>query len=160
MAYPRTMFLLLVWCLLVQSKGYSSTHCSSPTGSMDGKMVVEEEGQDAADVTTLTWQIGLGDTLCYRFKSEASSLVGTVEVTYMSLKSIYPIMDSYQFPLVTSSVSCLCDCPGGASQCDSGTNLCGNTTHCVPYYNPSVQSQGCLLHFLKLSAAICCKIQV
>ena len=135
-------------------------HCSSPTGSLDGRIVVEEDGEEAADMTTLTWQIGLGETLCYRFKSETSKLAGMVEVTYMSLKTIYSIMDSYKFPLVSSTVSCLCDCPGGASQCDSHTNLCGNNTQCVTYYNPSVQSQGCALHFLQLSASLCCSIQV
>ena len=157
MSEKKTILLfILSCCVLVEG---STPHCSSPTGSMDGRMVVEKDGEKG-DVTTLTWQIGLGETLCYKFKSESSSLVGTVEVTYMSLKTIYSIMDSYQFPLVTSSVSCLCDCPGGASQCDSGTNLCDNTTNCAPYYNPSVRSQGCLLHFLHLEAAICCNIQV
>jgi hypothetical protein len=75
-----------------------------------------------------------------RFEAEEGSLKGTVEVTYVSLKSVYSIQDrwlpsstfqpspplpspplpplpSYQFPLAQSSVSCLCDCPGGASQC-------------------------------------------
>ena len=135
-------------------------HCSSPTGSMDGRIVVEEDGGEAADVTTLTWQIGLGETLCYRFKSETSSLVGMVEVTYVSLKSIYSILDSYQFPLVHSSVQCLCDCPGGHSQCDSQTNMCANITNCASYYNPSVRSSGCFFNFLHLSAAMCCSIQV
>ena len=46
--------------------------------------------------------------LC-RFKSETSNLVGTVEVTYVSLKTIYSIMDSYQFSLVYSSVSLVLD---------------------------------------------------
>ena len=95
-----------------------------------------------------------------RFKSETSGLVGTVEVTYVSLKSIYSIMDSYQFPLVHSSVQCLCDCPGGSSQCDPQTNMCGNKTNCANYYNPSVQSDGCFFKFLQLSAAMCCSIQV
>ena len=135
-------------------------HCSSPTGSMDGRIVVEEDGGEAADVTTLTWQIGLGETLCYRFKSETSSLVGTVEVTYVSLKSIYSMLDSYQFPLVHSSVQCLCDCPGGHSQCDSQTNMCANISNCASYYNPSVRSSGCFFNFLHLSAAMCCSIQV
>ena len=127
---------------------------------MDGRIVVEEDGGEAADVTTLTWQIGLGETLCYRFKSETSSLVGTVEVTYMSLKSIYSMLDSYQFPLVHSSVQCLCDCPGGHSQCDSQTNMCANISNCASYYNPSVRSSGCFFNFLHLSAAMCCSIQV
>ena len=158
---------LLLWLIHGLNSVISSSldpiptrHCSSPTGSLDGRIVVEEDGEEAEDLTTLTWQIGLGETLCYKFKSETSSLAGTVEVTYVSLKSIYSIMDSYQFPLVSSSVSCLCDCPGGASQCDSGTDLCGNTTQCVTYYNPSVRSHGCLLHFLHISAAMCCQIQV
>ena len=43
-------------------------------------------------------------TLSYRFKSDTSDLVGTVEVTFMSLKSIYSILDSYLFPLVSSKV--------------------------------------------------------
>ena len=156
----REKMMLIVSLNSVLSISAPTRHCSSPTGSLDGRIVVEEDGEEAADMTTLTWQIGLGETLCYRFKSETSNLAGMVEVTYMSLKTIYSIMDSYKFPLVSSSVSCLCDCPGGASQCDSHTNLCGNNTQCVPYYNPSVQSQGCFLHFLHLSATICCKIQV
>ena len=156
----REKMMLIVSLNSVLSISAPTRHCSSPTGSLDGRIVVEEDGEEAADMTTLTWQIGLGETLCYRFKSETSNLAGMVEVTYMSLKTIYSIMDSYKFPLVSSSVSCLCDCPGGASQCDSHTNLCGNKTQCVPYYNPSVQSQGCFLHFLQLSATLCCQIQV
>ena len=69
-------------------------------------------------------------------------------------------MDSYQFPLVASSVQCLCDCPGGSSQCDSQTNMCGNTTNCATYFNPSVRSDGCFFKFLQLSAAMCCSIKV
>ena len=94
-------FFLLLKCWLLCGTRYPpvtrSRHCSSPTGSMDGRIVVEEDGGEAADLTTLTWQIGLGETLCYRFKSETSSLVGKVEVTYVSLKSIYSILDSYHF---------------------------------------------------------------
>ena len=41
-------------------------HCSSPSGSVDGKIVVEEDGGEILDLTTLTWQIALGSTLCYR----------------------------------------------------------------------------------------------
>ena len=78
----------------------------------------------------------------------------------MSLKSIYSMLDSYQFPLVHSSVQCLCDCPGGHSQCDSQTNMCANISNCASYYNPSVRSSGCFFNFLHLSAAMCCSIQV
>ena len=85
---------------------------------------------------------------------------GTVEVTYVSLKSIYSIMDTYKFPLVRSDIKCSCDCPGGASHCDSGADLCGNKTNCANYYNPSVQSTGCFLQWLQLSAAMCCQIKV
>ena len=158
------LLLLFIFCVLSSSfpspPSNHTRHCSSPTGSMDGRIVVEEDGGEAADVTTLTWQIGLGETLCYRFKSETSSLVGTVEVTYVSLKSIYSMLDSYQFPLVHSSVQCLCDCPGGHSQCDSQTNMCANISNCASYYNPSVRSSGCFFNFLHLSAAMCCSIQV
>ena len=86
--------------------------------------------------------------------------MGTVEVTYVSLKSIYSMLDSYQFPLVHSSVQCLCDCPGGHSQCDPQTNMCGNMTNCATYYRSSAASTGCFFNFLKLSAAMCCSIQV
>ena len=85
---------------------------------------------------------------------------GTVEVTYVSLKSVYSIMDTYTFPLVHTRVQCTCDCPGGVSHCHSGLDMCTNTTNCHTYYNPSVQSGGCFLQWLKLSASICCKIQV
>ena len=42
-------------------------HCSSPSGSVEGRIVVEEEGGTLTDMTVLTWQIGLGETLCYRY---------------------------------------------------------------------------------------------
>lgn len=41
-------------------------HCSSPGGAMDGKIVVEDEAGELSDFTTVSWQIGLGETLCYR----------------------------------------------------------------------------------------------
>ena len=87
-------------------------------------------------------------------------MAGTVEVSYVSLKSIYSIMDTYKFPLVRSDIKCSCDCPGGASHCDSGADLCQNKTNCANYYNPSVQSTGCFLQWLQLSAAMCCQIKV
>ena len=129
---------------------------------MDGRIVVEDDGGQLSDMTTVSRSIGLGETLCYRFRSQASdSSQGTVEVTYVSLKSVYSIMDTYKFPLVRSSVQCVCDCPGGASHCHNGVNMCPNTTtNCHTYYNPSVQSVGCFLQWLKLSASICCQLQV
>ena len=33
---------------------------------MDGKILVEDEAGVMTDFTTVTWQIGLGETLCYR----------------------------------------------------------------------------------------------
>ena len=76
---------------------------------MDGRIVVEDDGGQLSDMTTVSWNIGLGETLCYRFRSETSDSEGTVEVSYVSLKSIYSIMDTYKFPLVRSSVQCVCD---------------------------------------------------
>ena len=104
-------------------------------------------------------------------------MAGMVEVTFLSLKSVYSILDRYRFPLVRSEVSCLCDCPGGAAHCHPGLDLCQNQvvkiflrwkyfmkifsqTNCANYYNPSVQSSGCFLHWLQLSAAVCCAIRV
>ena len=107
-------------------------HCSSPSGSVDGRILVEEvieinldsvdggdliyhldtpdmtydgcgaqevydendddndddndaaqEGGGTQDFTTITWQIGLGETLCYRFRSSKLS-----SFTYSSDKSI------------------------------------------------------------------------
>ena len=129
-------------------------------GSVDGKIMVEDDGGQMSDFTTVTWQIGLGETLCYRFRSEATGASGLVEVTYTSLKSVYSIMDTYKFPLVQASASCVCDCPGGASHCSGGVDMCRNETNCHTYYNPSVQSLGCFLQWLKLSASICCQIKV
>ncbi len=34
-----------------------------------GRIVVEEDGGTLTDMTVLSWQIGLGETLCYRYKS-------------------------------------------------------------------------------------------
>ena len=136
-------------------------HCSPPVGSIDGRILVEQENGDKSHLTSVYWHLGLDTTLCYKFTSEtSSSMSGTVEVTYVSLKSIYSIMDSYTFPLVQSQVQCTCDCPGGVSQCPSGLNMCSNVTNCHTYYNPSVQSGGCVLHWLQLSSALCCQLQV
>ena len=33
-------------------------------------------------------------------------------------------------------------------------------TNCAEYYNPSVESAGCVLGWLSLSAALCCSVQV
>ena len=63
---------------------------------MDGKIVVEDEAGELSDFTTVSWQVGLGETLCYRFRSENSGRSGTVEVTFLSLKSVYSILDSYR----------------------------------------------------------------
>ena len=101
---------------------------------MDGKVVVEEEDGRLSHFTTITWQLGLGETLCYKFKSESSGQSGTVEVSFLSLRSVYSIMDTYTFPLVRSSVHCLCDCPGGASHCQPGSELCGNNSNCATFY--------------------------
>ena len=121
-------------------------------------------------------QVGLQDTLCYRFHTK-QALTGSVEVilhpqnnrdcfqtvvqvSYVSLRSVYPVMESYWFWLAASRVSCLCDCPGGASHCSPhSTRLCGNMTNCAEYYNPSVESAGCVLGWLSLSAALCCSVQ-
>ena len=82
-------------------------------------------------------------------------------MSYVSLRSVYPVMESYWFWLAASRVSCLCDCPGGRSHCSPhSTNLCGNSTNCAEYYNPSVESAGCVLGWLSLSAALCCSVQV
>ena len=44
----------------------TSTHCSPPSGSVDGHVVVEDGGGGVSHLTTLTWQVALGSTLCYR----------------------------------------------------------------------------------------------
>ena len=59
-------------------------------------------------------------------RPERSGMAGMVEVTFLSLKSVYSILDRYRFPLVRSEVSCLCDCPGGAAHCHPGLDLCQN----------------------------------
>ena len=41
-----------------EMRGASSRHCSSPTGSVDGKILVEDDGGQMTDFTTITWQIG------------------------------------------------------------------------------------------------------
>ena len=41
-------------------------HCSSPAGVQDSSVVVEEAGGQLENFTAVSWQIGLGDTLCYR----------------------------------------------------------------------------------------------
>ena len=41
-------------------------NCVASPGSVDGKIMVEDDGGQMSDFTTVTWQIGLGETLCYR----------------------------------------------------------------------------------------------
>ncbi len=47
-----------------------------------------------------------------------------MEVTYVSLRSVYSITDTYQFQLGAASAECSCDCPGGASACAPHTDPC------------------------------------
>ena len=44
--------------ILQEENILSSRHCSSPTGSVDGKILVEDDGGQMTDFTTITWQIG------------------------------------------------------------------------------------------------------
>ena len=95
-------------------------------------------------------------------------------MTYTSLKSVYSIMDTYSFPLVRSRVQCTCDCPGGAAHCQvsghiiiiiirliiQGGDMCGNSTNCHTFHSQAVSSTGCFLQWRKLSASVCCKIEV
>ena len=70
----KTWFVFLVFCEQMESKFGSNMrmsqtphrHCSPPTGSVDGGIVVEDSGGGITDLTTLTWQVALGSTLCYR----------------------------------------------------------------------------------------------
>ena len=94
-------------------------YCSPSVGSLDGKVVVEQEDGRFLNLTNVSWQLGLTSSLCYKFLSDRK-VAGRVEVTYVSLKTIYSVLDSFRFPLVSSSVSCVCDCPGGPSHCQAG----------------------------------------
>ena len=168
---------MLSFLVLVLPTIWSRHHCSPPMGSIQSDIRVQDGRGNTDELTTLSWQLALGSTLCYRcqmkyrvrkfivlillrFRSPEKRSHGTVEVSFVSLKSIYPILESYNFPLVRSSVTCTCDCPGGASYCDLQASSCGNKTNCVDFFNPSISSNGCLFSFLKIPAAICCSLQV
>ena len=150
----------------VAGTSQDETFCSPSVGSLAGKIQVEEESGNSVNLTNVSWQLGLSSALCYKFQSDHQhqhhqEARGTVEVSYVSLKTIYPVMDTYRFPLVSSQVSCVCDCPGGPSHCEAGGGeLCGNSSLCTSYYNPSVRSAGCFLQWLKLSSALCCSLRV
>ena len=47
-----------VWRAQEVEQEIPGRHCSSPTGSVDGKILVEDEGGQMTDFTTITWQIG------------------------------------------------------------------------------------------------------
>ena len=69
--FLKMIFLSLLLPSLVSSQfrrppKNQTRHCSSPSGSVDGRIVVEEDGGEILDMTTLTWQVALGSTLCYR----------------------------------------------------------------------------------------------
>ena len=38
--------------------------------------------------------------------------------------------------------------------------MCGNSTNCHTFTSQAVPSTGCFLQWLKLSASVCCKIEV
>ena len=100
-----------------------TTYCSPSLGSMDGEVVVEQEDGRFLNLTNVSWQLGLGSALCYKFRSEQEAR-GRMEVSYVSLKTLYSVLDTFTFPLVSSSVSCVCDCPGGPSHCQAGKDNC------------------------------------
>ena len=61
------------------------------------------------------WQIGLGETLCYRYSASGASATvapSMIEVTYQSVRHVYPVSNSYYFKLAQADVKCVCDCPG------------------------------------------------
>ena len=70
----KTVFTFLLLVKQMESKygtelkreGVGVRHCSPPTGSVDGSILVEDGGGGIAGITTLTWQVALGSTLCYR----------------------------------------------------------------------------------------------
>ena len=41
-----------------------------------------------------------------------------------------------------------------------GGDMCGNSTNCHTFHSQSVPSTGCFLDWLKLSASVCCRIEV
>ena len=59
-------FISTVCASTVTMKSEHSVHCSPPAGSVDGHIVVEDGGGGISDLTTLSWQVALGSTLCYR----------------------------------------------------------------------------------------------
>ena len=96
------------------------TYCSPSVGSLAGKIQVEEESGGSVNLTNVSWQLGLASALCYKFQSDQQQqqqVTGSVEVSYVSLKTLYPVMDTYRFPLVSSQVTCVCDCPASAHVC-------------------------------------------
>ncbi|XP_040568877.1 cell fusion protein aff-1 [Lepeophtheirus salmonis] len=159
-----TASFLLTIVLLVEGATFrkkGSLRCSNPLGSMDGRILVESQTGEISDFTTLQWQIRLGETVCYRFKSETpSGLKGYIEVTYESIRSIYSISNHYFFRLAKSNVQCYCDCPGGSNSCNTNTRSCEGKDNCINYYSSSVSSAGCFLKFLKISSSVCCSIGV
>ena len=73
----------------------------------------------------IQWRIGLHDTLCYRFFSledDDGGLRGSIQITFVSLKSLYSVSNSYEFGLAEAGVRCNCDCPGGGNICYTDTN--------------------------------------
>ena len=64
-------------------------HCSSPSGSVEGRIVVEEEGGTLTDMTVLTWQIGLGETLCYRYLDKYKKIENVMTVDFILQSSLY-----------------------------------------------------------------------
>ena len=112
-----------------------------------------------------------------------------VEVSYTSLRAVYPVLDStVQYSTVQySTVQCVqvsytslravypvldsysfplvrsrvrCVCDCPGGAAHCPADLCGNTTNCHTHYSPSVPSTGCFLSWLQLSASLCCSIQV
>ena len=50
--------LAVLLLLAGRTAGGPARHCASPTGSLDGHLVVEGEGGDRAEFTTISWQVG------------------------------------------------------------------------------------------------------
>ena len=92
--------------------------------------VMEQYRHNCVMFISLQWQIGLGETLCYRFRpstpggGSGSSLVkgSTIQVSFLNIRHIYPIANSYHFKLARVQPRCNCDCPGGSNFCNSKTD--------------------------------------
>ncbi|XP_076309337.1 cell fusion protein aff-1-like [Tachypleus tridentatus] len=172
---PKESQLVIYTALVVFAQGYVAEFRCDETLPIVTRVTFESRDQKGLTLegTVARIPLTLGQTLCISVIIREESEEGRFfdgghrkRIVYaIRLEAVwneYPVQNLYYFSQASVKLSCYCDCPGGNDKCapEYGNHMCHNqdsSAVCYQFYTVSA-SKGCLLHFLKSEADVCCKV--